>query len=124
MLRRDVRPASFARPRDERDASFVAPDRRGSKDAVAVGMIEVAVCVDDDRDPRRRQFAYVPDDLARLRVRRTSVDDHDAVAAEHYADVLVEERVPPHEDAIADLDPASHRRMVAVTNDGAGLDKL
>ena len=62
------------------DAALVTPDRRRPEDVVAVGVIEVAVRVDDDRHRRRGQLAQVGQDLARLDVRRAGVDDHDPVA--------------------------------------------
>ena len=43
----------------------------------------------------------------------------DVVAAQHDADVLVEERIPAHEHAIADLGPASHPGMVAGASAGS-----
>ena len=45
----DPRPTDLAGPLDERDAAFVAPDRRRPEDVVAEGVVEVAVRVDDDR---------------------------------------------------------------------------
>ena len=80
----------------------------------------MAVRVDDDRHRRRGQLAQVGQDLARLDVGRAGVDDHHAVGpAEDDADVLVEERVPTHEHAIADLDPASHAGIVAAASGSA-----
>src|SRR6185369_3589675 len=55
----------------------------------------------------------VVDDLAGLDVRRPGVDQQHLVPIEHYADVLIEERIPLHEDAIADLDPVAHGGIVA-----------
>ena len=75
---------------------------------VAEGVVEVAVRVDDDRDRGRRQLAKVVEDLATLDVAGSRVDDHDVVAAHHDPDVLVEERIPAHEHAVADLGPARH----------------
>ena len=40
----------LAVPGHERHAPLVAPDRRRPEDVVAVGMVEMAVRVDDDRD--------------------------------------------------------------------------
>ena len=105
--------AQLAVPLHERHAALVAPDRGRPEDVVAVGVVEVAVRVDDDRHRRRGQLAQVGQDLARLDVGRAGVDDHDAVAAQDDPDVLVEERIPTHEHAIADLDPASHAGIVA-----------
>ena len=75
---------------------------------VAVDVVEVAVRVDDDRDRDRRQLAQIGQDLARLHVRRPRVDDQRLPPSQDHPDVLVVERVAPHEHLIADLDPASH----------------
>ena len=84
----------------------------------------MAVRVDDDRDRIGGQLAQIGQDLARLRVRRARVDDQRLAAAQDDPDVLVEERVAPHEHAIADLDPASHRRIVsAMPSETGALDK-
>ena len=109
---RDPRPSRLAGPGHERHASLVAPDRGRPEDVVAVGVVEVAVRVDDDRDRVGGQLAQVGQDLARLDVRRAGVDHQDLAPGEDDADVLVEEGVAPHEHAIADLDPASHPGMV------------
>ena len=63
--------------------------------------------------PGRRQLAQVVEDLAPLDVGRARVDHERLVAAQHDPDVLVEERVSPHEHPIADLDPASSPGIVA-----------
>ena len=63
----------------------------------------------------RGQVAEVGEDLAGLAVRRARVDDERLAVAQDHPDVLVEERVAPHEDPVADLDPAvsdTHRRML------------
>ena len=73
---------------------------------------------------RRGQLAKVVEDLARLLVGGPGVDDERLAVAQHDPDVLVEERVAPDEDAIADLDPASHPGMVrGRTEDCRWLDK-
>ena len=90
------------------DRSGVPPDRRGPEDAVAEGVIEVPVGVDDERHRVTRQLAQVGEDLARLRRRRPGIDHQDVATAEHDADLLVEELEAPREDAIADLLPV-HR---------------
>ena len=119
--RGDDRPPRLAGPLHERHAALVPPDRRGPEDVIAVGMVEVTVRVDDDRHRVRRQLAQVRDDLARLDVRRARVDDERLAVPEDDADVLVVERVAPHEHAIAELDPAildAHPRMVSTAPDG------
>ncbi len=116
LLERDLRPPRLAGPLDERDAALVAPDGRGAEDMVPVGMVEVTVRVHDDRDRRLRQLPDVRQDLERLHVRGACVDDQGLAVAQDQPDVLVLERVPAHEEAIADLDPPvlnTHRRMVS-----------
>ena len=127
LVRGDPRLARLAGPLHERRRSRSWPQIvRRPEDVVAEGVVEVAVRVDDDRDRVRRQLAQVVEDLARLDVGRARVDDQHLVAAQHDPDVLVEERIAADEHPVADLGPASHRRMVA-GGDGriaAGLDKL
>ena len=69
-------------------------------------MVEMAVGVHDDRHRVASQLPDVVLDLARLDVRRARIDDERLAAAEHQPDVLVVERVPPHEESVAELDPA------------------
>ena len=70
-----------------------------------------------------RQLAQVVHDLARLRMGGPRVDDEHAAVAQHDPDVLVEEGIAAHEDAIADLDPlhdvddGSRRRSRALSID-------
>ena len=69
-------------------------------------MVVVAVGVDDDLDRCRRQVPQVVEDLARLRVGGSGVDDQCGVPAKDHANVLVVERIAPDEDPISDLRPA------------------
>ncbi len=117
LLESDLRTPRLARSFDEGDATLVPPDRRRAEDVVPVGMVEVAVRVHDGRDRSPGQLPDVREDLACLRVRGARVDDQRLAVAEHESDVLVVERVPANEEAIADLDPTvrdSHRRMVSM----------
>ena len=50
LLDRDGLLARLAGADHERDTALVAPDRRGSEDGIAEGVVEVAVRVDDDPD--------------------------------------------------------------------------
>ena len=120
----DPRPTDLAGPLDERDAAFVAPDRRRPEDVVAEGMVEVAVRVDDDRHRRRSQRPQVVGDLARLDMGRPRVDQQHVVAAQHDPDVLIVELVAADEHPVADLGPDSHRRIVVAGGAGRGIDKL
>ncbi len=79
---------------------------------IPIRVVEVAMRVDDHADGRGRQLAEVVDDLAGLLVGGSGVDDERLAVTQHDPDVLVEEGVAPDEDAIADLDPASHPGMV------------
>ena len=112
----DDRLARLAGAFHERAAADVPPDRRGSEDGIAVGMVEVPVRIDDHSHGVGRQRVQVGDDLARLAVRRARVDDERLATAYHDADVLVVERIAAHEDTVADLDPAildAHRSMIS-----------
>jgi hypothetical protein len=120
----DPRPTGLAGPFDERDASFVTPDRRRPEDVVAKGVVEMAMRIDDDRDGLRRQRPQVTGDLARLDVGRARVDQEHVVAAQHDPDVLVVELVATNEHPVPDFRPDSHRGMVVVGGRGGGLDKL
>ncbi len=115
-LERDPGPSDLTGPGHERDASVVAPDRCRPEDVVAEGMVEMSVRVDDRRDREGRELAQVREDLATLDVGGPGVDDERLPVAEDDSDVLVEERVPADEHAVADLDPAirdAHDRMVS-----------
>ena len=91
---------------------------------VAVGMVEMSVGVHDNPHRKRGQPAKVGDDLACLRVGRASIDHERGIVAEDDADVLVEEHVATHEDAIAELDPVVHPRNGSGRGAGRGVDKL
>ena len=62
--------------------------------------------LDDGRDRVAGDLAYVLDDVARLAVCRPGVDDERRAVAQDEPDVLVVEGGPPHEEPVADLDPA------------------
>src|SRR5262245_32997157 len=97
------RPATLGR--EALGRADVTPDPGGPEDAVPEAVVEVPVRVDDDRDRIAGELPDVRDDLARLGRRRPRVDDEHVASAEDDADLLVEERIPAREDAIADLDP-------------------
>jgi hypothetical protein len=98
---------------DHRCAADVPPDRCRAEDRVPEHVVGVAMRVDHDADRSRRQLAEVVADLSCVARGRPRVDEQHALVAEHDSEVLVEERVAPNEDAVADLLPTSHRRIVA-----------
>src|SRR5262245_16562895 len=83
----------------------VTPDLGGPEDDVPEAVVVVPMRIDDDRDGVAGELPEVGDDLASLRWRRPRVDDEHVASAEDDADLLVVERIPAREDAIADLDP-------------------
>ena len=103
----------FAGPGHEGNAPLVTPDRGRPKDMVPVRVVEVAVGVHDDRDGCPGQLPQISQDLARLDVGRTRIDDERLVTAQHDADVLIEERIATDEHPVADLDPVRHGWTVA-----------
>ncbi len=70
------------------------------------GVIEVGVRVHDDRHRVAGQLAEVVEDLLCLDMRGAGIDDEGLSATQHDPDVLVVERVPAHEESIAEFDPA------------------
>ena len=92
---------------DHRHAPLVTPDDGRAEDCVAEAVVEVAVRVDDDADAGRAELAQVVEDLACLGRGAARVHDEGGATAEHGDDVLVEECVAAHEDAVADLGPGA-----------------
>jgi hypothetical protein len=99
-------------------AALVAPDRRGSEHVVAEGVVGVPVRIDHDRDRVRRQLAQVFEDLERLAVAASGIDDERFAIAEHDPDLLVEDRVSPREDSVTELDPGTRTRSHASDRSG------
>jgi acylglycerol lipase len=112
VLSRDPRARRLARSSHERGTACMSPDLGRAKDAIAEGVVVVAVRVHDDRHREAGQLAEVFEDLATLGVRRPRVNHERRAVTQHDPDVLVVELVPAHEDAIADLGPGWHERIV------------
>ncbi len=107
----------LCRPMHQPPTIDMSPDLGRAEDPVAKGMVVVAMGVDHDRHGKLRELTQVLEDLATLGLGRSRIDHERRPVAQHDADVLVIERVASDEDAIADLDPGWHQRIVSALPD-------
>ena len=117
-LRGAACPAGEPKVTHEARAPILAPDLAWAERGVPKDVVEMGVGVEHDV----WQPAHVPQVLEQfpsLDQRGSRVDDEDAIAANHRADRLVEEREAPDEDKVSDLAPRFH--LAAPARAGAAV---